>query len=173
MEEFVAQHSRVRLALILLGAVGFVWAGLLFVGAFGPLTPASRRYSPEFFAIVGWLSLTFFGACAIVIAKRLIEGGEALRIGQTGISFAAWSDQTIPWSEITNISEWRFRGQRSIILHLRDPNRFPGRGILGFAANANRALTGGDVAISLTGTNRSFDEAVAAIARYCPELQIG
>ncbi len=165
MEEFVALQSRWRLVLLLLVAMAFVWAGLLMIGAFGPpLT--SNRASPEFVTIFGWIAIVFFGLCAIVIAKRLVEGGEALRIGRTGISFAAWSDQTIPWSEITDISEWSFRGQRSIILHLRDPNRFPGKGVLGFAAKANRALTGGDMAITLTGTNRSFDEAVEAITRY-------
>jgi hypothetical protein len=165
MEEFVALQSRWRLVLLLLVAMAFVWAGLLMIGAFGPpLT--SNRASPEFMAILGWITIVFFGLCAIAIAKRLVEGGEALRIGRAGISFAPWSDQTIPWSEITDISEWSFRGQRSIILHLRDPNRFPGKGVLGFAAKANRALTGGDMAITLTGTNRSFDEAVEAIARY-------
>jgi len=171
MDEFVAQHSRVRLALFLVGAIGFVGAGLLLIGAFGPPRPSSR-YSPEVMAAFGWFGIAFFGACAILIAKRLFEGGEALRIGRTGISFAAWSDQTIPWSEIIDISEWSFRGQRSIILHLRDPARFPGKGVLGFAAKANRALTGGDVPISLTGTNRSFDEAVAAITRYRPAMTV-
>ena len=165
MEEFVALQSRWRLLLLLLVAMAFVWAGLLMIGAFGPpLT--SNRASPEFVTIFGWIAIVFFGLCAIAIAKRLFDGGEALRIGTTGISFAAWSDQTIPWSEITDISEWSFRGQRSIILHLRDPGRFPGKGVLGFAAKANRALTGGDMAITLTGTNRSFDEAVEAITRY-------
>lgn len=165
MEEFVAHHSRWRLALFLLGAIAFVWGGLLMIGTFGP-PPTSNRASPEFMTIFGGFVIALFGACAIAIAKRLFDGGEALRIGTTGISLAAWSDQTIPWSEITDISEWSFRGQRSIIVHLRDPNRFRGKGILGFAAKANRALTGGDVPISLTGTNRSFDEAAAAISRY-------
>jgi hypothetical protein len=171
MDEFVAQNSRVRLALFLLGAIVLVWGGLLLIGAFGPLR-ISNRHSPEVMAAFGWFGIAFFGACAILIAKRLFEGGEALRIDRTGISFAAWSDQTIPWSEITDITEWSFRGQRSIILHLRDPARFPGKGVLGFAAKANRALTGGDVPISLTGTNRSFDEAVAAITRFRPAMTV-
>lgn len=165
MGEFVAHQSRWRLALFLVGALTFVGGGLWMIGAFGP-APTSNRHSPEVTSAVAWLAILFFGLCAVVIAKRLFEGGEALRIDRSGISFAAWSDQTIPWSEITDISEWSFRGQRSIILHLRDPGRFPGKGVLGFATRANRALTGGDVPISLTGTNRSFDDAVAAIARY-------
>lgn len=165
MEEFVAHQSRWRLVLLLLGAIAFVVIGLMMVGAFGE-APRSDRHSPQVIAAVAWFGIAFFGPCAILIAKRLIEGGEALRIGRAGVSFAAWSDQTIPWSEITDISEWSFRGQRSLILHLRDPNRFPGKGVLGFAAKANRALTGGDVPIALTGTNRSFDEAAAAIARF-------
>ena len=165
MDGFVAHHSRARLALLLLVAIAFVLCGLVMVGAFGE-PPNASRFSPLKMAIVGWLGIAFFGLGAIVIAKRLIEGGEALRIDRTGIAFAAWSDQTIPWSEITDVSEWSLRGQRSIILHLRDPDRFPGKGLLGFSAKANKALTGGDVPLSLTGTNRSVDEAIAAIARY-------
>ncbi|MFM5949393.1 MAG: STM3941 family protein [Novosphingobium sp.] len=165
MDDFVAHYSRARLALLLLGAAIFVAAGLWMVGLFGT-PPSSHRYSPAAVTTAGWLCIAFFGLAAVIIAKRLVEGGEALRIGRVGISFTAWSDQTIPWSEITEISEWSMRGQRSIILHLRDPDRFPGSGALGLTAKANRAMTGGDIPISLNGTDRSFDEAVAAIGQF-------
>jgi hypothetical protein len=165
MEEFVAHHSRARLALLLLAAVLFVAGGLWMAGMFGD-PPTSRRYSPEVVKFVGWACLAFFGLCAVVIARRMFEGGDALRIDRTGITFTAWSDQTIPWSEITEISEWSMRGQRSIILHLRDPDRFPGKGVLGITAKANRAMTGGDVPISLSGTDRSYGDALAAIERF-------
>lgn len=165
MQEFVASYSRIRLALLLLGALVFIALGLWLAGAFGP-PPTSRRYSPAVTITIGYVAIAFFGLIAIVLAKRLINGGEALRIDRIGISVAAWSDQTIPWSEITDITEWTMNRQRSIILHLRDPDRFPPSGALRFTAGANRAMTGGDVPISLNGTDRSYDDAVAAIARF-------
>jgi hypothetical protein len=38
--------------------------------------------------------------------------------------------------------------------------------VLGALAGANRALTGGDISISLTGTDRKFAEALSAVERF-------
>ena len=37
---------------------------------------------------------------------------------------------------------------------------------MGWAGKANRALTGGDIGITLTGTNRSIKDAMAAVEYY-------
>ena len=61
---------------------------------------------------------------------------------------------------------WSYKRQKSIVLHLSNPARFPGRGLTAKLASANRMLTGGDISISLTGTNRNFDDAMSAIVRF-------
>lgn len=165
MPEFVALPSRWRIALLLLGAAAFVVVGLWMAGVFGA-APESRRYPHEMTVAIGWVCAGFFGLCGAAVTLRLFETRAQVRIGARGIHVARWSDETMPWSEIARVSEWSFRGQRSIILHLRDPKRFPGRGLSARLAAANRVLTGGDIAISLTGTDRSVDEALAAIARF-------
>jgi len=114
---------------------------------------------------IGWISILFFGFCGISWARKLFSAGEVLRIGSAGIRWTRWSGDTIPWSDISDVTVWSYNKQRSIILHLRDPALFPGRGILAWAAGANRALSGGDIALSLTATDRSFDDAMA-IARF-------
>ena len=87
MEDFVAYPSRRRLALLALGAVTFVAAGLWMGGAFGS-PPDSRRYSePAMFAI-GWFGVVLFGACGLVAGKKLFENGEQLRIGSAGVRWA-------------------------------------------------------------------------------------
>ena len=53
-----------------------------------------------------------------------------------------------------------------IVLQLRDPGRFPGRGLAAVLAKANRELTGGDISISLTGTDRTTEEALRAINQF-------
>lgn len=168
LNEFVAFPSRWRIALIALGALGLVALGLLMVGAFGPLPSQSARYSSVTFTVIGWVVIAFFGLCGAYAIKMLFETREQLRIGSAGIRWARWSDQTIPWSEISDVTTSSFKGQRSIVLHLRDPARFPGRGIVGFLAGANRMLTHGDIYIGLTGTDRSFDVAMSAIERFRP-----
>jgi hypothetical protein len=165
MNDFVAYTSRGRTGLLALGAAAFVVIGLWMGGAFGS-PPVSGGFSGWFGIFIGWFGVLFFGLCLAVFIRRFFDTREQLRIGPAGIRSAPWSDQTIPWSEIVNVTTWGYMRQRSIILHLRDPARFPGRGLAALLAGANRKLTGGDIGISLTGTDRSLNEAMSAIESF-------
>lgn len=165
MQEFVAYPSRWRLILMALGAVLFVVAGLWMIGLFGP-PPESRRYSAGILMVIGWISILLFGGIGVAIIKRMFSTQEQVRITTQGIFTRDWSDDMIPWSEIIDVSTWSSNGQSMVVLHLRDPSRFPGRGMLAKLAKANKMLTGGDIHISMTGTDRSFDEAMQAIRHY-------
>lgn len=167
MEDFVACPSRWRIGRLILGAVIFVLLGSWMAGLFGS-PPTSHRYQQALVSAIGWSSIIFFGLCALVSARRLWDTGEELRIGRSGIRWTRWSDQTIPWSAISDITVWSGRGQSFIILFLHNPMQFPGKGLLGKMAASNRALTGGDVSLSLTGTTRCFDEAMNAIEQFYP-----
>ena len=101
-----------------------------------------------------------------MMIRRLFDKNEQLRIGPEGIRWARWSDQTIPWSDVTDVGTWQFKGQSAIVLHLRDPARFPGKQPLAALAGLNRTLTSGDIAISLTGTDRSFADAMSAMKQF-------
>lgn len=151
--------------LLLFGGVGFVALGLWMVGAFVEV-PSSRRFSAGYTMGIGWLSILFFGFCAVSIVKRFFDERAQLHIGTKGIVRSPWSDQLIPWSEITDVTTWSHRGQKFIVLHLKNPGRFPARGMLSKLAGVNRKLTGGDISISLTGTDRSYDDAMSAITRF-------
>ena len=165
MEGFVAHNSRWRVMIIVLGAVGFVCLGLWMVGTFGEV-PASRRHSAGYMIGLGWLCIIFFGFCAIAGAKRLFNEKPQILIGPAGIVWTPWSEQLIPWSEISDVTTWSYRGQSAIILHLRESSRFPGRGLSQRLAGVNRKLTGGDIAISLTGTDRTYADAMSAIEQF-------
>ena len=165
MDDFVACTSRRRVALLLLISIVFALLGMWMAGWFGPV-PTSRRAGPEMTLFWGWITIAFSGTCGAVASKMWWDNGEQLRIGKQGIRWLRWCEQTIPWNEITDVTEWQYKGTRSIILHVRDASLFPGKGIVGLAGKANRALTGGDIGISLDGTDRSFDEAMAAISKF-------
>ncbi|MBD3732778.1 MAG: hypothetical protein IE934_08690 [Sphingopyxis sp.] len=124
---------------------------------------ASLRPGSEW---IGWLCVAFFGLGGIVALRRMFDGGDVIRISTSGVYFKSWSEQTIPWSEIVDVTVWEFQRQKSIILHLRNPDRFPSTKLLGRVAGANRALTGGDIPVSLTGTDGSFEDAMTAIAHH-------
>ena len=165
MEDFVAYTSRWRTALLLVGCIAFFAIGIWMAGVIGPI-PVSRRSGPLMTETWGWITIVFSGMGAFAIAKMWLENKEQLCIGHSGIKWSRWSDQTIPWKEISDVTVWSYRSTRSIILHVRNPALFPGKGIVGLAGRANRALTGGDIGITLIGTDRSFDEAISAIAQF-------
>jgi len=165
MGAFVAYNSRWRVTLLFLGAVVFVVLGLWMIGAFGA-APSSRRYPAAVIVGVGWFSVFFFGLCGVAAVKKFFDDRVQLQVDRSGIRWCPWSDHLIPWSEITDVTTWSYKRQKAIILHLSNPARFPGRGLTAMLAGANRKLTGGDISISLTGTNRTYDEAMSAIARF-------
>jgi len=165
MNDFVAHTSRFRMAILVIVSLAFVAGGVWMTGLLGP-PPVSSRSSPEMVMALGWITIAFFGLGAVVIARLWWANNEMLRINPRGIRWLRWCDQTIPWDQITDITEWRYKSTRSIILHVRDPQLYPGKGIVGWAGRANRTLTGGDIGISMLGTDRTFDEAMTAIASF-------
>jgi hypothetical protein len=165
MIDFVASSSRWRIALLLLAAASFIMGGAWMGGVLGT-PPTSSRYPEPVIASVGWLSIIVFGLFGVLGVKRLIVAGEELRVGSSGIRWRRWSEQTIPWTEVTDVTTWSLSGQNVIVLHLRDGAKFPGKGLLAASAGVNRKMTGGDISISVTGTDRRFAEALAAIEKF-------
>lgn len=169
MEDFVAYPSPKKITPNLLGCVVLFGLGVWMAGLFGP-PPTSSRFSSTFIVVIGWFSILAFGFSGLIWSRRLFTKRAHVRIGSNGFFSAQWSDQTIPWPEIEDVTTWTLKGQKDIILHLRDPTRFPGRGLAAISAGANRRLTGGDIAVSLNGTDRTVEEALASIARFRPSV---
>lgn len=170
MTDFRAYNSRWRLALALLFAVGFVMLGFLLAGIFGEVPSfvdeSRRRLPPEVAKIIGWVCTLFFGFVGLVIAKRFFENKPHLYVGSDGIISSTWSDQVIPWTEIIDVTVISYSGQKSIALHLQNPDHFPGRGLSAILDRVNRKFIGGDVLISVNGANRTHEEAMAAIDHF-------
>jgi hypothetical protein len=150
-----------RTGLLLLAALGFVALGLFFVGAFGPVPRPGQEW-------VGWTSIPFFGLCFVVGLPRLFDRRDQIVIDGSGIQWCQWSEATIPWSAIRAIEKREIRRQKFLCLHLEDPGRFPPSTMTGRLGGANRILGFGDIALATTGTNRGFDDLVAAIVRHAP-----
>lgn len=115
---------------------------------------------------IGAIGTVLFASLGVLVVIRLFDRGEQLRVSSDGIYDKQWSETVIPWDQIVGVTVWQYRRQRAIILHLADPRRFPSTTVLGRLAGANRRLTGGDIAISLTPMDRGFDETLAVIEDY-------
>jgi hypothetical protein len=156
------------MGLILLIAAVFVLLGLWMGGLFGPI-PETRRYPAHASVVIGWFNVIFFGLAGIIALPRLFDAGEQLRISPAGIRYRQWSDRTIPWSAIADVTVWSYKGQSSIILHLRDPAQYPARGLTALTGWFNKMVADGDVAIGLSTTDRTVADAMDAIERFWPQ----
>jgi hypothetical protein len=156
MNTFVARPALGKLLMMLIASLAFVFAGFWIAGFLGDVPKPGKEW-------VGWLSIIFFGLCSVSIFSRLFDSDDQIRISSLGIYLKQWSHDTIPWSEITKVSVWKYKNNKTILLYLRNSQRFPSTTLIGKLAAANRALTGGDISINLGGTDKSFDEAMTAI----------
>lgn len=158
---FVARVSRLRTGLLIAGALGFV-------AVCGWILSLSRGAVGEKAVIASYAGIAFFGLCALAGTRQLFRSEPVLEIDEAGILWRRWSDQVIPWSAIKGMSIWQFRRQRSLTIKLLDPEDYPGKGLMGLLAGPNRAISGGDISLNIAGTDRRFDEMLAAIDHFAP-----
>lgn len=158
---FIARNSPWRVAGLLLLGLGFVFIGAWIAGLAGPPPRPGMTW-------LGWVGIVFFGACTVKAVPRLFDRSVLVRIDAQGVTVAQWSSRRIDWHRIERVGTWSHRGQRMLVLHLKQPAQHAERRLAAPIAAANRALTGGDVAITLTGTDRTFEEAFRAVSRFSP-----
>jgi hypothetical protein len=156
-------HRAVLLLLIsLVFVVGAVWL-LMLEGDDASPDPGRHRWA---YPWIMWGAIIFFGPCALFLARAIFDRRSQVTISRYGIRYRRWSRSEIPWSEITSAEVKFYRGNSFVTLHLRDPGRYPGHGILAWLAGANRAMGFGDLVIATATLDHSAEEILAAIERY-------
>ena len=167
MSPFTAKRSIGRTLLRILMCTPFVLFGLFLVGLLGA-APDGDEFRVWLPVLMGGLFLLVFGPVGVFYVLLLPDMRDQVRISSEGIFSRGWSADTIPWSEIKSVYVWERDRQKAIILHLRDPAKFPPSTIVGkLFASPNKSMTdGGDVWISLGHTDRKLDDAMKAIAYF-------
>jgi hypothetical protein len=165
VEEFVAHYSRSRILGLIALTIVMALTGLWLVGGFGS-PPLSNRTFALFATVVGWLNIAYASLSGLGWIKKLFDRRPPLQIGPAGVLWRPCYDYLIPWSDIMEVKTWRFQRQSWIVVRLRDPDRLRRRGFTAFHAFLNRQLANGDMLISLSATDRSFNDAMAAVARF-------
>lgn len=184
MDEFVARTQPLKVVLGMFIALGFVAIGLWMTGILGkpvarpvvspddltiyPLPTSSSRYPDWLVVTVGWACIVLFGGISVIGAIRLTNPADHLRVNRMGLLVPSYTDKTIAWSDIVDITTWSHRGQRSLVIKLRDPSRFERKPWRRALDSLNRGLTGGDIGLSMTGTNRTLKQALEAIETMRP-----
>ncbi|GAA0391685.1 hypothetical protein GCM10009093_17850 [Brevundimonas terrae] len=185
MSEFVARTQPFKVVLGILIALGFVAIGVMMAGILDqpatpppgnatdltiyPLPASTSRYPDWLIVPMGWACIILFGGMAIIGAIRLTNPADHLRINRMGITVPSYSEHPIAWAQIAAITTWSHRGQKSLIIKLHDPSRFERKSWRRSIDSLNRSLTGGDIGLSLTGTDRTLKQALDAIEAFRPK----
>ena len=160
---FVARFSKWRAFLKVVIFLAMMAISLWSAGIFGPR---------ESVVWAGWIGALFSSLGIIGFGRMLFDDDDQLVVSNQGVRIKRWSAVTIPWNEFSKVGTWSFRsqvwnpGQKMIVFTLAHPDRFPSSTRSGRVAKINLARTGGEILVSMIGTNRSFDEAMVAIERF-------
>lgn len=89
-----------------------------------------------------------------------------MEIDSRGILWRRWSDQVIPWSAIVRAEPYAVYNQKFLSLWLDAPDRYPARSTLGKLSRMNKGMGFGDIALSMQGTDQSFDRLLDVVGDY-------
>lgn len=118
MERLEFKRSRARLLGLVIIAVAFVAGGWVMA------TTADENADRA----MGWVGVVFFGLCALIGIRRIVQGGVAFVFDREGIRS---TDGLIAWSEIARCEISAIRRTRYLTVAFRDPDsvlaRLPAR----------------------------------------------
>jgi hypothetical protein len=117
--------SKLKLILLLIGAIGFVVMGALIIYKLQNIdnTSLPKQVLTIFFGIAAML---FFGYIGFFIIKKLSDKTPGLIISNEGVTdnSSAVSAGFIPWSDVVDITDFRFLHQKFVSIDLKDPQGF-------------------------------------------------
>lgn len=126
------RNSRVRFVKLLIGSLSFVIIGVLLVF----LDSSGRQHSPGD-AAAGWASIIFFGSCAVVFLKHLLDSRPRIIIDDLGIFDRTLGIGVISWTDIQGAYLRSICGNEFICLDLRNAENY-----LSQSSPVKRALAG-------------------------------
>lgn len=166
-EQLVAHVSKGKTALLILAAAGFVAAGVWFVIDANAIAASSRRLrDPTIVQLIGWGAILLGLGGGAVMLRQLLRDGPVMEIDDRGILWRRWSDQVIPWSAIVRAEPHAVYNQKFLSLWLDAPERYPARSTLGKLSRMNKGMGFGDLALSMQGTDQSFDRLLDVVGAY-------
>lgn len=154
--------SKIKIALLLIGAVIFVVLGVFFI--LRPEQFASVRFrNAELIRWAGVAATAFFGFCSVFIARKLFDTKAGLIIDWQGITDNSngTSVGLIEWDDITGIETFQVVSTRILFLHTDKPDKYIGRvknRILKHTMKANHKKYGSPLSIISGSLNMNFDE---------------
>jgi hypothetical protein len=174
-DETIIEFSPAKTALGILGCIAFVAAGVWML-TLDPTQVASGKSfrlffnSPTFARALGFLAIVIFGGLAIWLAKRILSPNGGIVLNSEGIIDHASSAAAgfIPWDEIRGMSVFEMSGQKMLILHVTDPQKYieQGSALKRKLNSSNYNMCGSPISFSTKTLKANFDELQYIFERY-------
>ncbi len=117
MDKIEIGRSRFKTFLLILGAVGFVVAGILMI----------RTSEIDMFEkFIGGIGILFFGAAIPLGIKKLITNEVALEISRNNLILEPNSNKkyVLVWNEILGFDVVKIKGAKIIIIEMNNPQKW-------------------------------------------------
>lgn len=163
--------SKTKIVLLIIGALAFVALGIWMYQLDAAWIESQRRFnSPLLVHGIGIVSVVFFGFCAAVGIKKLVDTKPGLIFSAAGIvdNSSGASAGLIPWGEIQGFSVFEIKNQKMLVIQLADPQKYvQAGGSMKRALNSmNMKMCGSPIAISSSSLKIDFNDLVSLCDSY-------
>lgn len=171
LEEKVIELSKVKVILLILGAISFVLLGAWILTLDVQAIESQRRFNnPTLVYGMGVASIVFFGLCGLLGARKLFDKSPGVVINAEGIldNSSGISAEIIPWAQVTGVGEYKVKNQKFISIHIQNPEEYAniGSAFKKMASKANLKMCGTPINISTNTLKISYDELLEIINEY-------
>lgn len=176
------QTNRIEIALnksrffaLSIASLCFVAAGMVMI-IFSVSSGKTHQVEKITIAVVGIISILFFGFAGIAIARKIKDPSPGFIIDENGITDNASSISCgfIPWKNIIQFRSFNMANQQFIVVILNNPDELIERhtkSISKFAARKNFQLSGSPVNISAKSLKCSHDELLILLQNRLTEFR--
>lgn len=162
---------KVKVILLILGAIIFVALGAWFLSLDPQDIESSRRFNnPILIYGIGISSIVFSGLCGFVGIKKLFDKSPGQILNSEGIldNSSGLSAGIIPWSEVVDIGQYQVQKQKFVSIYVQDPEKYvnTGNALKRMANRANMKMCGTPINISANSLKIGYDELLETIQNH-------
>ncbi len=117
--------SKVKLLLLLLGAIMFIGIGILFIINPDEFAKGLLK-NPEIVYVSGVVTIIVFGLSSIIIIIKLFSNSVGLTIDDHGITdySSTTSVGLIEWSDIIGIETMQIASTKTLVIDIKNPQKY-------------------------------------------------
>ncbi|MFT6962096.1 MAG: hypothetical protein ACJAWV_001821 [Flammeovirgaceae bacterium] len=127
------EFSKTKILLALIGSIVFVVFGFLFILK-SDMFVSSLASNMGAIKVIGFVSVTFFGFCLIIIVRKLLDNKMGLTIDENGINdnSSATSVGLINWEDILRVETLEIASTKTLIIFTDKPDKYINKARNGF-----------------------------------------